>query len=169
VGADIHCFLERKTPKGWVVDPGHLRDQDTDDPLEIASLAGRNYHLFGVVAGVRSNAKPIVPPRGFPKDASEELARVYQRDPWYHSATYLTPRELQTALNRFKREYKVMYIEKLIDLTDEISEQEAFSLYGISDAVLRYIRSYKDSEKVDNILLGSKKNTRFRIVIWFDS
>jgi hypothetical protein len=169
MGTDIHCFLERKTSKGWAVDPGHLRDRDMGDPLEIASLAGRNYHLFGIVAGVRSNAKPIKPPRGFPKDASEELTRVYQRNPWYHTATYLTPRELQAALNRYKREYSVLYAEQLIDLTDEIPEQDAFSRYGTSDAVLRYIRSYKESEKVDNILLSSKKNTRFRIVIWFDS
>ncbi len=86
VGTDIHCFVERRTERGW-------------EPCELDFYCGeeRNYALFAILAGVRrmtnGGFEPIVPPRGFPPDSPSVGGWV---DGWgyYHNATWLTLREL---------------------------------------------------------------------------
>ena len=166
MGTDIHCYLERKTKSGWVVDPGHTRTV-AGDVLEIQSLAGRNYTLFSLIAGVRGQHQSMFPVRGLPKNVSDDIKAEYEKD-HYHSATYLSPNELKRIMSTMARLIREYYADfPFGDLTG--SANAAFSEYGCNDGILRYIRSYKESEQVDNILLGTKNNTRFRIVIWFDS
>ena len=67
MGTDIHLFLEHKIGGGE----------------EYFSLAKgelnlpRDYDVFAALAGVRTDAAPLIPPRGFPSDASWDAHRSY--------------------------------------------------------------------------------------------
>lgn len=73
VVCDIHFYVEKRDPKTdrWVYIEG---------PGEYGSFyEGRNYALFGVLAGVRSDVfTPILSPQGFPDNASPELVLRYK-------------------------------------------------------------------------------------------
>jgi hypothetical protein len=56
MGCDIHCYIEYKETYGWVSFGERINP-------------GRNYHLFGRIAGVRDPSEElVVPPRGRPDD-----------------------------------------------------------------------------------------------------
>lgn len=101
MGCDIHIAIERRRDKNsrWehvFVNRGF-------------NWTYRNYPLFAALADVRNNwgIKPIDHPRGFPKDISENLKMLIERDdPWFdetedyyylgeHSFSYLTLNELK--------------------------------------------------------------------------
>ncbi len=70
MGTDIHLFVEHR------VGPG----------AQYVSLSGgqinlpRDYAVFAALAGVRTEARPHFPPRGFPEDASADAhTRYYSR------------------------------------------------------------------------------------------
>ena len=86
MGCDIHSHAERKNESGQWEKVEGLRPFDY-----------RSYGTFGFLAGVRnySDVKPIAERRGFPEDASAEVAKNY--DDWQcvaHSASWLTVAEL---------------------------------------------------------------------------
>lgn len=54
MGVDIHTALQVKQQGRWETIATNIYD-------------GRNYALFGVLAGVRGQEEPIVEPRGYPK------------------------------------------------------------------------------------------------------
>ena len=59
MGCDIHVFVEYRRNGEWV-QLGAFRP-------------GRDYHMFGLLAGVRDESvSPVVEPRGFPDDCSFE-------------------------------------------------------------------------------------------------
>ena len=84
MGCDIHLYTEIKIKGRW-----HAHNHPD---------VNRNYDLFAKMAGVRSRdeIKPIVQPRGFPKNASF-IARLdykhWGRDA--HSASYLNQKEIK--------------------------------------------------------------------------
>lgn len=55
MGCDIHCYPEFRKPNNehWSSWSGRVNP-------------GRNYELFGFIAGVRGEGGPVVPPRGLP-------------------------------------------------------------------------------------------------------
>lgn len=187
MGCDSHFFLERRVNNGsWHVDPGHKFREDTRDgalyPVQIPSLSGRSYYFFGLVAGVRSYAvDPVAPPRGLPGYVSKEIQSYFTNyAPDFHTPTYLTPKELERALNKYykhiKREYSNAdedYIASLRDapVEDAFRYNAALSddFVGINSSIIKYIRSHLDWEKVENKLLGAKNKTEYRIIVWFDS
>lgn len=58
MGCDIHCYIEyQPSDQRWDSFGGRINP-------------GRNYHLFGLLAGVRGNSDPVVPLRGMPTDAA---------------------------------------------------------------------------------------------------
>lgn len=73
MGCDIHCYLEVK-PKGsseWK--EISLR---TGDGKRVPVYNGRNYFLFGKLAGVRSDCdNPLAVNRGLPEDISEKVRK----------------------------------------------------------------------------------------------
>jgi hypothetical protein len=86
MGCDIHSFAERKNAAGeWQWVPG------------LEPFGDRSYGTFGWLADVRnySAIPPIAEQRGFPGDASPEVAEDY--DAWggdAHSPSWLTVAEL---------------------------------------------------------------------------
>lgn len=187
MGCDSHFFLERRINKGpWHVDPGHKFLEDPRDgslhPLEIPSLSGRSYYLFGLVAGVRSyDVVPVAQPRGLPSNVSKEILSYftnYKSD--FHTPTYLTPKELEKALSKYYKSIKNEYTDAdedyVVALRDAPAEDAFRYSTGLNDdfisinsSIIKYIRSHLDWEKVENKLLGAKNKTEYRIIVWFDS
>lgn len=62
MGADIHMFMEFAEAPENESDPYWRSFGDRFNP-------GRNYALFGLLAGVRGTRLPLIPPRGMPKDS----------------------------------------------------------------------------------------------------
>lgn len=126
MGCDIHFFVERKSQQlrrqesinkligideqlntewesadKWI--PNKYYDGvDETNKFEINRserfYSGRNYALFGILAGVRwqPDCGEISKPKGFPNDASDDVISAYKswgRDA--HSASYFTLKELQ--------------------------------------------------------------------------
>lgn len=60
MGCDIHCYVEYRNQKnpdrGWYDFGGRINP-------------GRNYWMFGAMAGVRTDHIPHIEPRGFPEDS----------------------------------------------------------------------------------------------------
>lgn len=82
MGCDMTCYVENNTSGGW---------KDTD----ISVFDWRSYGLYGWLADVRnySAVPPIVPPRGFPSDASSQAAEDHD-DINAHSASWVLVSEL---------------------------------------------------------------------------
>jgi hypothetical protein len=187
MGCDSHFFLERRVNNGpWHLDPGHKFLEDPRDggvhPLEIPSLSGRSYYLFGLIAGVRSyDVTPIAQPRGLPNDVSKEILSYFtDYKPDFHTPTYLTPKELEKALNKYYKyirkahpETDELYLSSLIDAPAEdafrYNTRLSDDFIRINSSIIKYIRSHLDWEKVENKLLGAKNKTEYRIIVWFDS
>ena len=93
MGCDIHPIIEVKDKK----------EQEWEGVAN-GVYPGRNYVLFGVLAGVRCNATEIDDPRGLPKDLSFEGKYYFMKedtDDWdslkehYHSASFVLFNELK--------------------------------------------------------------------------
>lgn len=115
MGCDIHFYVEKKHPVGWLpVDPPDTGERNQDGTIHYDNLAyksigrepvdppkwniDRNYWLFSVLAGVRAYApkpEPIALPRSLPSDVSSSVNAEYKSwDCDAHSASYLTLSEL---------------------------------------------------------------------------
>jgi hypothetical protein len=100
MGCDIHIVAERKNPTTGLYEPwGTFTERHgsfvQDGPKEFMNeiYEGRNYTLFGVLAGVRGgDDHMIAPPRGLPTDMSPEVAKYHEDVD--HTPSYLTLREL---------------------------------------------------------------------------
>lgn len=114
MGCDIHAYLEVKDKSGsWIsADPWRAKypDESLSVPYHCRVYHDRNYDLFGFLADVRNGTwgqeLPVVAsPKGFPNDASKEVSAAnedYGVDG--HSHTWLTLRELLSALKRAESE-----------------------------------------------------------------
>lgn len=64
MGCDIHCYMEYR-PRGLRHDGQPHSWRDFGKRIN----PGRNYALFGFLAGVRHEGPPVAEPRGYPGDA----------------------------------------------------------------------------------------------------
>lgn len=74
MGCDIHCYVEYRDPKypgrSWSGFGGRINP-------------GRNYWMFGAMAGVRTESIPYIEPRGLPEDVAYDAfgdATIYVDD-----------------------------------------------------------------------------------------
>jgi hypothetical protein len=172
MGCDIHVFLERRLNKGpWKLDPKHHEEETyAGGPVrynEVASLSGRNYELFGLIAGVRSMEEPLYDPRGIPDDACDEVKAMSTED--YHTHTWLRPQELKRIFKKWEK--NVVEEDSDFKFNWNTSAADAFNdkNYGFNDGVLNYIDQELAMQEAENHLLGGKYKLEFRLVIWFDS
>ena len=137
MGADIRIYmeyLERKTNKYKCI--GKF---DGD----------RLYGVFGIIAGVRSDIKPIYPPRGLPIDVNDSMYKEYKGEPEYHTASWLSTSELRECLDAV---YEIIRKE----------EEEAGRTYNPD-----WAKSY---EQIYNYMKSSEEDgDPTRIVFWFDN
>lgn len=85
MGCDIHMMIEyvaygEGDNKTWYDFGGRIGP-------------GRDYAMFGVLAGVRSSREPVHPLRGLPETMSHEGEEYFAEDTDLHSKTWLTPDE----------------------------------------------------------------------------
>jgi hypothetical protein len=93
---DEKLEMEWESADSWntVGDGGVVKILDRSERF----YSGRNYTLFGILAGVRTIPKngPISKPKGFPNDASDDIKSEYEA--WYgdsHSTSNFTLKELK--------------------------------------------------------------------------
>jgi|SRR5882672_1565310 len=103
MGCDIHLYAEIKQDGKWVSADKWSADPWDDGDAQCVEIKwndrlynGRNYALFGVLAGVRDRSQLLISrPRGLPKDISLEVRKRsddYGSDG--HSHSWLTLAEL---------------------------------------------------------------------------
>lgn len=104
MGCDIHVYTETLDKNGdWLADARGTYDVESFPDEEYAyysmdeTFTGRDYILFGVLAGVRRHYPFSFDPKGFPEDASSHVNEIYQSEiEDAHTPSYLSKEELQT-------------------------------------------------------------------------
>jgi hypothetical protein len=107
MGCDIHMYVERKVGGVWqqVSEEEGVRHPYWQESMNEESKKhferkcwdpGRNYALFGLLAGIRSTIfSPFIMPRGIPEDLSEGVAAIWKEwDGDGHTPSFLTLPEL---------------------------------------------------------------------------
>lgn len=105
MGCDIHVYTERKNRDGkWecadFFEVNEYYDKDDNDEWEqpmnhVDFYKGRDYELFGALAGVRSDIEHIEP-KGIPDDCSKECKEDFIRwDSDAHTPSWMTITELK--------------------------------------------------------------------------
>lgn len=136
---DIEKRVSSDPNFNWWDDTSKLPDPRTDQPY-----VGRNYRLFGALAGVREYNMEIISDfaKGLPVDVSTEVCGI--SDSWGrdgHSHSYLTVKELIDS-----KYYKM-------------SEKELYDI-GMGDFFFKHV--------VETLLnMGNPEDVR--IVFWFDN
>jgi hypothetical protein len=105
MGCDIHPYIQYKAEHEWLVGWS----------VEI----GRNYDLFGLMAGVRGGAEPVADVRGLPGRVAwliDDEAFLYEDgerrlDPDGHTHSWLTIDELREVHKRYHSSTDALYPE----------------------------------------------------------
>ena len=191
IGADIHLHCEYKDENGWHNCDNHIWN-DKENKYEFDPIYwGRNYDLFGVLAGVRSREFPMIDsPRGLPEDISaktKEYAVEMKGDA--HSYSYLTMKELLKWKKKMTRKWKKLLKEHNNEVSGKdsyygeyITEDEEDSwgdswmeiTYKYEHEILDYLIKLLKIKMSNHIFCYEKedyydKGDDFRIVFWFDS
>lgn len=133
MGCDIHPYVEcrDKDTGKWVpivmelVTPIRYKNSDQ----EVSCYNGRDYTMFGVLAGVRGVNDPIVDPRGIPYDVTDYVKEKYEAgEDCYHTPSWLTLAELRLATKDKKRYNKMerASLKPLIHAIDFMGDQAWF-------------------------------------------
>lgn len=170
MGADIHMFVEYKVGDGpWQADKNHKVIEEDEDYqyLEQFPFSGRNYDLFGTLAGVRTEGPE---PKGLPKDVSEIIKDNTDDESQYgddHSHSYCSFEEFKKALK--KCGYK---LNKKFDNVTWSGDLEYSDRYPAGVAYIeQQLKKLKMDIEAEKMLLGQDINTNVeaRLVFWFDN
>lgn len=158
MGCDIHWYSETRKDGKWVCDQASSFEVLVDDDgyLEMDSFPNRHrdYRLFGLLAGVRTEFDYSYEPYGFPEAASKEVTDIYKQwDVDAHTPSHLTRAQL---VEKFES-LKPIRTELLLDTTTEQWEGEAASHFT---GKLQEIISHLDNPVPDEDQ---------RLVFWFDN
>ena len=184
MGCDItiHCEYKDKNGKWRNCDDFFWNPENKEyECVEIYS--GRNYELFGVLAGVRDNSLPQITERkGFPEDASEVTKAFYKE--WEneaHSMSWLTLRELLDYKKKRKKKYKKLskinkpklYPDYWNGMSEGVEDSEGYVFFKNDYHVLDYLIN-RLKVKLDQCGYWycnsfEEKAEDIRIVFWFDS
>ncbi|MCI5065264.1 hypothetical protein MRY87_06035 [bacterium] len=130
MGCDIHAWVEYRS------------SGESEAQVFGEIWFGRNYELFGLIAGVRGY-EMLFSPRGLPEGMDSMLAKDF--DPkCYHSASYLSTSELSTVCERLSEIYR----------EDGDEERDVAQLAAVVAAM----------RELEN--LGCEQ---VRLIFWFDS
>ena len=207
MGCDIHVHTEQLVPNfdgsyKWAnadyfrINPYKGKADEPDNEI-IYPYTGRDYGLFGILAGVRTHSnKQIDDPKGLPQDISEETKKIFDecKDD-YHTPTYFTLKELLDYEKKYKKVEVWMsdddYIEFLQagkdpTILDELNvvyenpkipsfrRRKINMLYSGFKYFLKAIKSRArdvlDHEHIFNKeILYKDYSDKFRVIIWFDN
>ena len=155
MGCDIHVhyeILDAADTNEWmeVTRMLHLKHYAYEDSW----YTGRNYPLFGLLAGVRSGIEPIAEPRGLPANVSSTVK--VKKGEWEHSASYYTLTEIREALRQHYISGGTMEEDESVNAAWSGLDRICAQMFDISYTVPAL---EKHKEWMDQI----------RIVFWFDS
>lgn len=188
MAADIHLYVEHynKESKRWENISLYKKSSECKfSPVDIYD--GRDYELFGLLAGVRSMIDPFVLPRGVPNDMSCEVSKVYGDGKYWHTPTWYDYCELQayeymmtdSCEEIAKRDKKIAELEKTIkrmsqfipsDNEEELYDNVECDVCDVIDLCKRLHGFVNDIEMVLNAYdIYYPKPGDIRIVMWFDS
>lgn len=124
MGSDIHSFVSvrDKGTGAWRQVHMYYVDNNYGKMADVQPQPGRNYVLFGLLAGVRycSAGGPIDTPRGIDETASAEVYFRWQDEQDYcHDASWLTLAEIEKAAHD-KRRYNKEERNTLKELASNI-------------------------------------------------
>ena len=105
VGTDIHWFVERRANASspWVLLDGDVPFLHVDETPLV--YRGRNYELFGALAGVRGATPRQLPARGLPADVSPIVAACEKVEDHYVGHGFASLSELKAFFARDFSEY----------------------------------------------------------------
>lgn len=153
IGADVHAYLEKfnKETRQW--ENANLYKKNSDGTFTLVNFYnGRNYDLFGKLAGVRGSEDPMVYPRGLPDDLSPEVKEEFGDGLDWHSATWYDMREL---------ELLVKAGEGKVPCWDEDDNMTTY------DPVADFVEAARVALDMQWIWVYNMNEVR--VVIWFDS
>lgn len=172
MGCDIHLFIEHKLGNGpWIADKGHEviseDEEDGEDGYKYVNdvdSSGRNYTLFGYLAGVRTEGPNA---KGLPKDVSEMVntaSELYGDDG--HSHSYCSLKQFKTACNK-------------AGVYDPSKKYEPVAFSGDYNMDYGNLIAYLEREETrlkleletEKMLSGKRMNTtvKTRLVFFFDN
>ena len=180
MGCDIHVHCEYRKDGIWYNCDNFEWDQETKQYTFQSIYWGRNYDLFGILAGIRSrDFEMIDAPRGLPNDMSLKTKEMAEADmDWTHSHSWLTLKELlkwkekqERKWKKLKKKYEVEHDnyegDFIVDCNGEVT-------FKYEKKMLNYlIRRMKD--KMDNHIFCFEEEDYylsgddFRIIFWFDN
>lgn len=179
VGCDIHVCVETRNKDTGKWEGLFLYKKQNDKVEKIPVYDGRDYGLFGMLAGVRSASGSLVPLRGLPDDTSDYVDDEYGDGEYFHSATWYDFCELAAYDYAFYESSKV--IKELLKHgvnCDYETERDYINICGCDDFIgigynLNQIESLHGF--VDNIRqvlnaydIYEPMPGDVRVIMWFD-
>lgn len=174
MGCDIHVRTEMLNENGeWTSLDKYVVHEDWDDtknpsyPFFVDDIYdGRDYELFGLLAGVRDcYSKPISEPRGIPDSANHFIRDEWDNDcaNWCHTPSWLTLGEMRKC-----------WCKHIDDSVDEDDEPSVYArlLSGIINPLEKMICDKKYFYYENDAEMEEKCRKYWdaaRIVFWFDS
>lgn len=197
MGTDIHVHCEHYNEESKRWESLNLYKKKDDGGFEpVAIYDGRDYELFGLLAGVRSSSHMfsggygyLVEPRGLPKDMSVTAQKAWEDGTdadggnYWHTPTWYDYNELETYSYLLKDFDKVLKRknDRIEELEKEVSllkgEEEEESLLWFEDeedderGVFERLSSFLVD--IEDVLwkygIYNPKPGEIRLVMWFDS
>ncbi|MCK5609405.1 hypothetical protein KAR91_46460 [Candidatus Pacearchaeota archaeon] len=191
MGCDIHIYTERKRNNEWrctdYFTPNEYYGDEGEPEFDHKDFYdGRDYELFGAIAGVRREYDNSAKPKGFPDNASKECKRDYNG--WgcdAHTPSYLNLKELkelQLNLNDKTKRSGMISPEQATELDGGKSPESWCGWTSRTDHVHREWEVEKNQldffmEKLTKFLEGRFYNFELkgmddpdlRVVFWFDN
>lgn len=175
MGCDIHLYVEVRDRETYKWEPiavqnpyqeyVDLKTGEKHHP-DIYPYHGRDYELFGILAGVRCDIYDRMTDfnRGLPVDASDYVRKEWGHGKdYFHSATWYTLSELRAYGANKKNFHSVNY--KNLDFADELDE-----IKKDDKSMRRRFNSFVD--EIDNfaeLFFPGVPEENVRAVMWFDS
>ena len=128
MGCDIHLYGERKIEGVWTALDNFKEDEDGYsgiDDYKNGAYYGRNYILFGVIAGVRKDNIQQFGTKGLPGDVSMEVKKL--SDQWDcdgHSHSFLSLKELLSLQDRKTTVEGMKDKNEIIELKNELKKEK---------------------------------------------
>ena len=165
MGADIHMYLEKKVmvdgKETWVNADLYKKNKwyDGINKFEHQFIVqpfywGRNYILFGILAGVRNMQNIMIcEPKGWPDDITPEVKDFFKEmEEDAHSYSYLTINEISDFL-------------RTVPITRESNDPNDNPLKVLFE---RLVSRYNE-EDWGSFEHGDENGDKFRTVFWFDN
>jgi len=185
MGCDIHVYIEKRVDNQfpWDTDEGHVVETEiygegeTYQWLQQVSATGRDYNLFGYLAGVRRVPDGALEPRGVPSCVSKPIAEEYGRQGSdAHSASYLYLEEFKECLVRAGYDLESSDVSDAFydyndpKFIDDFTGKRDWKLMPPEYiTIVNYCQKWIDEIAKEDFLGIDKYRPEVRIIFWFDN